>query len=67
MSYLVCRGKTLLNKIALKEIVANPEIDKKDKALACLAYDAHAPKQVKAVKEIAASVIQQFKNSGFQN
>ncbi|CDG53893.1 conserved hypothetical protein [Halomonas sp. A3H3] len=56
MSYLVCRGKTLLNKIALKEIVANPEIDKKDKALACLAYDAHAPKQVKAVKEIAASV-----------
>lgn len=56
MSCLACRGSNLLNKIALKEIVANPEIDKKDKVLACLACDALTPKQVKDVKQIASSV-----------
>lgn len=46
----------MLNKIALKEIMADPEVEKKDKVLACLAYEALEPKQVKAVKEIASSV-----------
>ena len=45
----------MLNKIALKEIMANPDIEKKDKVLACLAYDSTNPKKVKEIKEIGVA------------
>ncbi len=48
----------MLNQIALKEIIANPGIDKMDKVLACLAFDIENAKQVKEIKEIGV-------NSGF--
>lgn len=45
----------MLNQLALKEIIANPDIEKKDKVLACLAFDVGKAKQVKEVKEIGVT------------
>ncbi|MCA8863705.1 MULTISPECIES: hypothetical protein [unclassified Halomonas] len=45
----------MLNQLALKEIIANPEIDKKDKVLACLAVDVSSAKQVKKIKQIGVN------------
>ncbi|MEO1078112.1 MAG: hypothetical protein AAFY29_01045 [Pseudomonadota bacterium] len=45
----------MLNEIALKEIVANPEVSQKDKVLACLATNGCKPKKVAVVRDTATS------------